>query len=304
MANGENALLRLAQVISVDDEFGGDRIKVRLIPSDNDLTEIDSSNDYYSPFYAMPLLPKFIHIKPKVGECVYILNAISNNLNSQRYYIGPVISQMSHLDEEPYYLDAMAFYNGSYKSAEQNPEMPKKQNGIKNHPNGVFPDEEDISIEGRKNCGVQIKDNELRMKAGLKKTNVSDRREITFNQKDPAYIQLKYFEDRDDTTDKFKSTATIVADKINLLGNSGDGNFSIYDDNELITEESMREIINKAHQLPYGDVLIEFLDLFRKVFINHTHKFPKYPPTETGDIQTLKSYNLKKNILSNSVRIN
>ena len=230
MGQGENVLLRLAQVISVDDEFGGDRIKVKLIPADNDLEQLDSSSEYYSPFYAMPLLPKFLHIKPKVGECVYILNAISTNLNSQRYYIGPVISQMSHLDEEPYYLDAVAFYNGSYKTADQNPKMPKKQAGTKNHPKGVFPDEEDISIEGRKNCGVQIKDNELRLKAGLKKTNVSDRREITFNQKDPAYIQLKYFEDNDDLNVGFKSTATIVADKINLLGNMGDGNFKIYDE--------------------------------------------------------------------------
>lgn len=303
MADGDNVLIRKAKVESVEDEFGGDRIKVCLIPADNNKLQLDKNSEYFSPFYAMPLLPKMFYVKPKVGECVYIINAVSNNLNSERYYIGPIVSQMSHMDEERY-EDSMAFDYGAYRTADANPNLPKKSNGEKNHPKGVYPDKEDISIEGRKNCGVQIKDNEIRVKAGLKKTNPSDRKEITFNQKDPAYMQLKYFEQNDNSKDKFKSTATIVADKINLIGNEGDGNFKVYDDEELISKDSMNEIIAKAHQLPYGDVLIEFLDLFRKAFINHTHKFPTFTPTVSGDIENLTSYNLKKNILSDSVRIN
>jgi hypothetical protein len=126
---------------------------------------------------------------------------------------------------------------------------------------------------------------------------------------DPAYILLRHYDfDNNKTGEsakKCRSTATIVADKINLLGNnSKQDNYKLTDRKDLITDEEMRKIIDTAHQLPYGDKLIEFLDIFRKAFLNHTHShylLPPIPDPET--IPQLEGYNLER-MLSDTVRIN
>ena len=65
---GKINTVRFCKVISVEDDTDADRIKVRLSPEDNTKTidEID---------YAFPLLPKMFHVKPKVGEAVFLLLA-------------------------------------------------------------------------------------------------------------------------------------------------------------------------------------------------------------------------------------
>ena len=68
-------------------------------------------------------------------------------------------------------------------------------------------------------------------------------------------------------------------------------------------EDSYQKIIDKAHQLPYGDILVEFLELFRRTFLNHVHPYPGLPPCQTEDYIQTSTYDLDK-ILSDSVRIN
>lgn len=127
---------------------------------------------------------------------------------------------------------------------------------------------------------------------------------------DPAYILLRHYDfdnnrDSRGVSNRCCSTATIVADKINLLGNnSKQSNYKLTDRDDLITDEEMRKIVETAHQLPYGDKLIEFLDIFRKAFLNHTHShylLPPIPDPET--IPQLEGYNLER-MLSDTVRIN
>ena len=58
---------RVGRVIDLHDEQGGDRIKVALEPVDNFKSgkeEID---------YAIPCIPKFLHIKPKLNEQVLVI---------------------------------------------------------------------------------------------------------------------------------------------------------------------------------------------------------------------------------------
>ena len=74
------------------------------------------------------------------------------------------------------------------------------------------------------------------------------------------------------------------------------------DRDDLISDQTMNEIIEKAHQLPYGDILIEFLEIFRKAFISHVHPYPGLPPCSTDDVIKTTSYNLK-DILSENIRI-
>lgn len=281
----EIPLIRQAKVISVDDKTDGDRIKVMLIPEDVGETVNE---------YVYPLLPKMLHIKPKIGESVYVLTAIATDGHSQRFYIGPIITQPTHMEYEPYYMDASALNRGSIVKPDEAPSMNPNTNG-------AFPKENDISIEGRKNASIQLTDNDVRIKAGVKVSDKTSPRKVTFNRKNPAYIKAKYNEQTQTTNDgqEYQSSVAIVGDKINLIGNNA--GFKTTDPDELISDEEMKKIVEKAHQLPYGDILVEFLTLFRNAFLTHTHSYIGLPTCPDASVVNVMNYDLSK-MLSDDVR--
>ena len=281
-------IFKIGKVVSLEDETGGDRIKVALLPEDSISTSVSEIA------YAYPFLPKMIHVKPKVGEAVYVFTAVANNGYTQRFYIGPIISQQSHMNYDSFNYDATSINEGSLMSPDESPEMNPESNG-------AYPKDEDISIEGRKNAGVQITDNDVRVKAGVKVVNQVDDRDIHFNKKNPGYVLVRYY-DNEQTTgngEQYQSVATVVADKINLINSE---EFKTTDAEELISETEMKKIIDKAHKLPYGDVLIEFLDLFRKALLTHVHPYPTLPPCVDAQLGIVQNYDLNK-ILSDTTKI-
>lgn len=282
----DNAIIKICQVVSVDDETDGERIKVRLSPED------DKKSDGDLP-YAFPLLPKLIHVKPKIGEMVLIVLTEAGNGYSNRHYIGPIISQPQYMDNDNYMINALSLYPGSYKEPSAAPSTDADSHG-------AFANNNDIALYGRGKGDIIITDDDIRIRCGSRLKDNSTKSGILFNRTDPAYIHLKH---TDNDRGGYKSTATIVGDKINLIGNLSNTPFKTTDKNELITDDEMQKIINKAHQLPYGDILVEFLDMFVKTFAAHTHPYPGLPPCQTMDYIETTSYDLKK-ILSDTVRIN
>lgn len=282
--------VRFCKVLSLDDDTDADRIKVRLSPEDNSKTldEID---------YAFPLLPKMIHIKPKIGEAVLILLTTANDGNSQRYYIGPVISQDHRIYNDPYFSGGDAFLRGSYKKFDVAPRMKPEQNG-------TLPNDNDVVIRGRKNSDIQITDDDIRIKSGVKIIG-ENKYDISFNEKNPAYVKVKYH--LNPLNDGSQSTTSIVSDKIFLLSNSSPNYFNTTDRKNLITDEELNKILNAAYKLPYGELLIDFLNVFVKAFIEHTHDFSMLPPNPAHTTTLLaKKTNLldQKQMLSDTVRIN
>ncbi len=282
--------VRTCRVISIDDPIGANRIKVRMLPEDAAMSDEDIIAD--DKMFAIPLIPLLIYMKPKVGEDVLVLTSVLNDGYSQRYYIGPVISQLNRIEADE---AVRSLFRGSPSYPDVNPENRVEETY------GAYPSDTDIVISGRRNTDIQFKENDVRLRCGVKKSNVANRADFTFNEKDPAYIKLKYYENNDEGD--FKSTATIVADKINLLSHQAKDHYKITDRKDLIDDETMAQIVEKAHQLPYGDVLVEFLTLFRDAFVNHTHPFPTKKPCNTVEMQNLSAYNMDK-ILSNNIRIN
>lgn len=294
MAQG--AVIRFGKVTNVKDPHGGGRIQVRT-PYDNII-----ENDENLPYY-FPLLPKMFHVIPKVGEMVMVFSMVPGEYNHLNFYIGPVISQLDKLYKE----DAdYSIPDIGYEGWGPNPEIKK---GVKPT---LYPDVEDISIEGRRDTGVQLKDEEVRIKAGVKV--VGDKGPKN-NTETPAFISLKYYPKNDYELDGFKSTATIVADKINLIGThttdpatkeipvTENKDTDAEEKDNLISDSAMKELINKAHQIPYGDTLIEFLDILRTAFAKHVHPFPTMAPCNDDNMKAVAGYDLQ-GILSDNVRIN
>ena len=281
--------VRFCEVISVDDEMDADRIKVRLNPEDNYKKDKDLE-------YAFPLLPKMFHVKPKVKEAVLVFLAITNDGDTQRYYVGPVISQDQRLDKDMYLFGADSFLKGALDKFGIAPKMNPEYKGL-------LPGDEDISIRGRKNADIQITDNDIRIKAGVKLIN-KDNHDMAFNEKNPGYIKTKYH--LNPLSDGSNSTTAIVSDKILLLGHNSNNNFKIKDRENLIPEEEYNKIRDKAYKLPYGELLVNFLITFVNAFINHTHAFPMLPPTSTFNSALLSEKEKlldKQEMLSDTVRI-
>jgi hypothetical protein len=281
-----NVVTKLCQVISVHDDTDGDRIKVRLVPED------DRYRDAELP-YALPLLPKMLHIKPKVGEWVVVLLTNAGEGLSPRHYIGPIISQPQFMEEDSSALNALSMYPGKHKEPNVAPSTYADSQG-------ALANDNDIAVYGRTKNDIIMTDDDIRIRSGVRLT---EKDKIIFNGVDPAYIHLKHSnEERGNENDTYRSTATIVADKINLMGNKSKFPFDTNKDG-LLNDTEMQKIIETAHQLPYGDILVEFLKIFIRAFVTHVHPYPGLPQCQTTDYLELTSYDVNS-ILSNSVRIN
>jgi hypothetical protein len=287
---GDGIVIKICQVSDIYDETDGDRIKVRLSPED------DKVADKNIP-YALPLLPKLMHIKPKVGEFVLILLTRASDGNSQRYYIGPNISQPQFMEDETYINRALSLYPGANKLPDVAPSTNKESHG-------ALAGDKDVAIYGRKKSDIILTDNDVRVRCGARLYDQSEKGGLVFNRKDPAYIHLKHSDNnRGEDGSEYRSTATIVADKINLISHQTQTPFKTNDNNNLIADDEMQKIIDKAHQLPYGDILVQFLKMFVNAFALHSHPYPGMTPCETVEFNNVKNYDLEK-ILSQSVRIN
>jgi hypothetical protein len=176
---------------------------------------------------------------------------------------------------------------------------------------GAYPKEEEVSVAGRKNSDIILGDDDIRIRCGAKKVTDLDKGTCIFNADSPAYIKLKYHEKpikitkKDGSGEDVESTATIVADRINLIGNKSQFQpCNRQNPDEFIDDDNMKNLIEKAHQIPYGDVLVHFLRMFRQALLYHTHKYSMLPTTvDPVFVQPVKDFDLNS-MLSESIKIN
>jgi len=316
MVNKHN-IIKFGEVEDIDDEYDGLRVKVKL-SQDGDKKEPPSC-------WAFPLLPKVFQCVPKIGECVLVILANSDNKNSDRFYIGPVISQ-------PQYQDMCSHNNDT------GPATSLFQKGIGYHilprlsnygemTDGSFPEKGSVSMVGREGQDITMKPSyganaeELTLRCGIR--GYSDtttgneeldkglKGRVIFNDIDPAYIQLKYGWGLSSGSDKkgkskfANSMVNIAADKINLIGISDDTiDVNRTDRNTLIKTEDLSKLMDNLHQVPLGDKLVDFLNLFVAAFMTHEHHPHYSPPIVCGKVEELyEAQNKINDILSEYVRI-
>ena len=284
--------IKICQVVSVSDFADGERIKVKLSPEDDrkDVSELP---------YAHPILPKLMRIKPQVGEGVLVFLSEIGNGYSNRFYIGPIISQPQFMEKDLYGANSLSLFNGAIKAPDE---------AISMNPDatGAFAKDNDIAIYGRKKNDIILSENDVKIRCGSRSKSGD---KIIFNRTDPSYVLLRHTDDKKEyigtdtnKTESYRSSATIVADKINLISNKTSP-FTTNNKDNLITDEEMEKILKEAHQLPYGDLLVNFLRKFVNVFATHTHPYPGKTPCTPSDFNEVVKYDLDK-ILSNDIRIN
>lgn len=285
-------LLFFVPVLDVTDDDAGLRIKVRLPHYDDPKTPLSELP------YVFPLVPKFLHINPKVNELVAVILQSIGAGAGDRFFIGPFISQPQMLNNDPAFYSAQSLFTGQQIS------KPLPSPFLDPENEGTLPDREDIALLGRGDADIILKEDEVRIRCGHKSKALANKKEcLNFNKEDLSYIQLKYEKTKDAKGNEYSSVINIVADRINLLSHDSGTYFNLGNNKDLITNEEMKKILDKAHKLPYGDLLIKFISDFIRVFENHTHPFPGDPPDLTEpDIDVLRTP--LDNMLSQSVRIN
>lgn len=289
-----------ATVESNDDDFDGGRIKARI-------KKVDDGKTLKELPYAFPLIQKFMHSVPKVGETVMVFMPDVSNPNVDRMFVGPLISQPQFLPKDPELYTSKSLVDTGYRKPESAPStIPDSI--------GVYPTKDEIAIQGRNNSDIIFRDNQLVLRAGKFEVigNNENNKIPKFNKKNPAYIQIV-----SDTIIKkgegsnqpdTKGTVTnIVANKINLLTHDdGQPRFNLNDQKTQITEDEMLTILEKAHPLVFGDILVEYLKLQRAAFSNHVHRYHGTKAEDlsgANDIDKYLEFDLNR-LLSKNVRTN
>ena len=293
-------VIRIGEVISLDDKYHGGRIKVKL--------EQDKQLQVNEIPFCYPLLPKTVQSIPKVGEAVFVITSRANNANSIRYYLGPILSQ-------PQY-----FYNEQYNGGDGTSTAMIDGSTIKPLPSidvykgetqGAYPNANDVALVGRKSEDVILKDGEVLLRCGIRDEKAINNDSeldkglqgyVVFNTQDPAYIQLKYKRGVRALNNNMNSVINIVADKINLISHDDPNHFDLTNNQELIHPDDLSTIMSQLHQIPYGDKVVDALRLISQAILTHVHSFPLKTPCNDGAIKMLGGKTFD-DILSPNVRI-
>jgi hypothetical protein len=300
--------VEIGVVASINDPEGLGRIKVKIAGTAQRSGDGNNPNTPISELpWCYPMLPKFISVTPKVGEGVFVIITSSQKKYEDRLYIGPIISQLPNLTKDSIESALSVLSFGEILPS-------TSPNNIKSL-NGVFPNEDDIAIQGRYNTDLIFRKNEILIRSG-KFVEVEKTQEnpygIVFNKKQ-GFIQIKnnVTINQDGEPNKIGTVVNLVADKINLITHDGTPIFQeLVNQDTQLNDQQILNIIKNAHPVPFGDVLLEYLILLKNALLNHVHNGNKATDLIVGGNKqdvlefTKKASTLENKMLSNNIRIN
>ena len=293
----ETTIFYYGIVVSNIDELGANRIRVRINGIDDHVNDSKLS-------YAFPMVQKFFHIVPKLGETVLVFLPDVKNPHIDRVYVGPIISQPQNLQKDNELYSSMSTLDSGNLEPKPSPNtIPENR--------GVYPNPEDVAVQGRNNSDIIFRDKEAIIRAGQFNSKVAIGDIPQFNKVNPSYIQIKHDVVLNESEDKRDiergGVINVVSNKINLLTHKGGSpRFILNDQESNISDDELLKIIKEAHPLVFGDNLIEFIKIFINAFNNHVHAYPGMNPQDKSgenNIDKLLEYNLES-ILSKNIRIN
>jgi hypothetical protein len=266
------------EVISIDDQTDGGRIQVKIPDLDNRTAVTDLP-------WCYPMLPKFFHEYPQVGEVVRVFIEDIRFPQRSRFWMGSVISQLQKIGYDSVYT-ALSTTNIGLTIPEPAPSTYPDADGI-------FPLKSDIALIGKVNTDVILRTNEVHIRAGKHENeNV-----LKLNTKNPAQVSLVY--EKQDDTNEFYSNTLIMSDKIALISHTGNPQFKA----ARLKPEDRKKIFDEGHPIARADVLVQALEIFRRAIINHIHGYSNLPADKNSIIKDLESINLE-GILQNNIVTN
>lgn len=302
--NPSDRIMYPAKVISVEDSTGQNRIQARITSLDENNKEFGGRDrdtpDEKLPF-AIPLLPEFFHVRPLVGEMVFIILENPSDNSAPRYWIGPIISSQLKLRYQDY-KEAVKIFD--ITNFNQNRDLKNNLNS------SIFiPQESDVALQGRDDADVILRPREVIISAGKFKKGT-----LEPNIDNPCLIQMKQFEGISikalntnvDLLNSF-SQVNVRATNINLI--SPLGKFRNHNESNIENNPDLEAFGQEAktlHPALFGDEAIKLLDLLIRVTLNHIHQ-PQNPLVSTAESEELQKYTLDgklQDLISKHIRIN
>lgn len=264
------------EVVSIEDDSDGGRIKVRIADLDGKLVNENLP-------YCYPKTPRFFHVYPKVGELVWVYIPNTSRPYKGRMWEGSYISQPQKIEYDNY-LSALS--NTDTKTT-------KSLESIRLNPDtrGVFPNKEDIGLIGRVNTDIILRENEVEIRAGKHEDGEISR----LNKKNPASVRLSFDNIDGDT----RSSVITQGNKIAFITHNGNPRFKT---NQLSIDDRNR-IFENGHPIGRGDVIVRALEMLRKAMVQHIHPYDKLPADKNDVINELNKIDftelLQRNIVIN-----
>jgi hypothetical protein len=286
-----------AIVTNIDDPTEQNRIIARIVNLDQDGNVLGGrdrdTQDDKLPF-CVPMLPEHFHVRPLVGEMVFIFLENPADNSAPRYWIGPIISSKLKLKFQDY-KEAVKIFDYTVFNVNTNTQnQPKVAT--------AFPEQADVAMQGRGDADIMLRQREAYLVAGKFKPNSTD-----INTETPSYLQLKQFDNVKTGPLKAYSQANLQSTNVNIfspIGKFRDKNLSKFEKNPDL--ESFGDFASTLHPAVFGDELVKLLDLIIRVLLTHIHT-PQSPLTPIPDSTTLQEYTVDgslQNILSKYIRIN
>lgn len=315
-------IAEIAIVKSIKDEDGFGRIEVDLpaTPSVGGTgVKVDEKGErkYTTAF---PLLPKHLSVIPKVDEAVIVFR-FDGLMTQDLFYIGPIISTLDNLKMDEGLSSARRGFSYGIGNIKPPVTSVKTNNNVIEALKGVFADPEDVTIQGRFNTDIIQKENQVLIRAGkFVSSKIGENNnpyDFKFNKSSQGFIQIKNNVklSKDDKVNTLGTITNIVSNKINLLTYGGSPNITINQDDLLSTEQLNNLMGNgddknlEAHPLPFGDVIIEIIDLLKDGIKNHIHRSHGHKASDLNGSNIMETLEAKINeaknrMLSKNIRIN
>jgi len=293
-----NRVIHYGRVFKVSDD---NNMKLKVFIRGIDKPDITENELPWSE----PFLPRMFNVVPQVGETVKIILMDTNNPYQEREWVGPIISQPEKIKKDPYFFTALAGKVGG---------LLKLGRSIKTIPEakGIYPNPNDVSVLGRENSDIQLKESEVLIRAGQHVIN----NPLKLNEKNPAYINMRVLKPSDfkkntnnDPTQKKlnltedRTDTVIVSNKIFLIGR--DSNSRVI--KPILSKKDHLKLEGSLHPIVYGDVLYEFMVILREWVKGHIHSgggVAATPPDQSGATTKLEKWftkNLDNRLLSRNV---
>jgi len=274
-----NRTIFYGEVMSITDETDGGRIRVRI-------PELDNKTANNELPWSYPLLPKFFHIYPQVGEMVRIFIEDNKFPERSRFWMGSIVSQPQKI----------AFDSKFTALSTTNLGLTRPEKAPSTYPdaNDVYPTKDDVAIVGKVNTDIILRLNEVHLRAGKHENgNV-----LKLNTENPATIDM-VFEPLEGDEGNYYSNTIIQSDKLALITHEGNPRFKA----ARVSAEDRMRIFEDGHPLARADVLVEALEVIRVALIGHIHGYSGLAADKTAVIKKLEELQfeqiLQKNIVTN-----
>jgi len=274
-----NRTIFYGEVISIDDETDGGRIKVRIPELDNRTSDEDLPWSY-------PLMPKFFHIYPQVTEMVRVFLEDTKFPERSRFWLGSIISQPQKIGYDANF--------GALSTTNLGLIKPDKAPSTYPDAEGVYPLKTDVALVGKVNTDVILRLNEVHIRAG--KHEAGD--VLKLNTQNPASFDM-VFEPVNGNDDEYRSSSILMSDKIALISHEGNPRFKA----ARVTPEDRERIFEEGHPIARGDVTVEVLRVIIDALLTHIHPYSGMSVDKTAVIKKLEELQLEL-ILQKNIVIN